>query len=300
MTGGTRLPDSLLALPPLRQVIAAHALSARRGLGQNFLLDMNLTARIARAAGPLDAGTVIEIGPGPGGLTRALLQAGAVRLVAVEKDPRCIAALQDLAAAAGGRLTLLAADALAVDIAALGPPPRRIVANLPFNIATPLLLSWVRRPDLLAHMVLMFQKEVADRIIATAGMADYSRLSVICGLLWEARPLLTVPARAFTPQPRVDATVVAVRPLPPPVGTCSQADLETVTDAAFGQRRKMLRQSLRSLGVETPELLRLAGIDPVLRAEMLDVAGFARLAACYRTLHNQTFAALPATAEGAS
>lgn len=263
-------------LPPLRQVIAAHGLAARKALGQNFLLDLNLTAKIAALAGDLTQGTVIEIGPGPGGLTRALLMAGAARVVALEKDPRAIAALDDLVAAAGGRLEVLQVDALAADCATLGPPPRRIVANLPYNIATPLLIGWLRAADAFASLTLMFQKEVAERIAAQPGDAAFGRLSVLVNWRCVARIAMTLPARAFTPPPKVASAVVHLVPRDPPPEDCRIADLERVTAAAFGQRRKMLRRSLAGLGGET--LLADAGVDPTRRAEDLTIADFARLA----------------------
>ena len=263
-------------LPPLREVIAKYGLRAKKGLGQNFLLDLNLTGRIARAAGPLDAGTVIEVGPGPGGLTRALLDEGAVRLVAIERDERCLPALAEIAAARPGRLSVVAGDALAADWAALGPPPRRIAANLPYNIGTALLLRWLETPGLFASLTVMLQSEVVDRIAAPAGGKAYGRLSVICQWLCRVAPLFTVPPAAFTPPPKVTSAVVRLEPLPEPRFPAPRAALERITAAAFGQRRKMLRASLRPLGGES--LCRAAGIDPELRAEAVPVAGFCALA----------------------
>lgn len=268
----------LAALPPLRAVIAQAGLSARKGLGQNFLLDLNLTGKIARAAAPLDQGTVIEVGPGPGGLTRALLAEGAERLVAIEKDRRCVEALQPLVAAAEGRLTLVEADALRVDYEALGPPPRRLVANLPYNVATPLLIGWLKRAELFETLVLMFQKEVAERITARPGDQAYGRLGVLTGWRAEARLLFTLPPRAFTPPPKVESAVVEVRPRTPAPDDCRIEDLERVTAAAFGQRRKMLRRALKSLTPDADALLAAAGIDPTKRAEELPIEAFARLA----------------------
>ena len=276
------LPEPALALPPLREVIAQHGLRARKKLGQHFLLDLNLTGRIARAAGDLSQGTVIEVGPGPGGLTRALLAAGAAHVVAIEKDRRCLAALAELEAAYPGRLELIEADALKIDTARLGRPPRRIVANLPYNVATPLLLAWLRslvtQPGAVAGFVLMFQKEVAARLVAVPRRKDYGRLSVITQWLCEARLLFEVPARAFTPPPRVTSAVVGLRPRPEPLAPASLPSMERVTAAAFGQRRKMLRQSLKSLGVDVAGLLAAASVLETARAEELDVEDFCALA----------------------
>ncbi|MEQ9811627.1 MAG: 16S rRNA (adenine(1518)-N(6)/adenine(1519)-N(6))-dimethyltransferase RsmA [Azospirillaceae bacterium] len=267
--------DPVAGLPPLRAVIAALGLSARRSLGQNFLLDLNLTRRIARAAGPLDTGTVIEVGPGPGGLTRALLLEGARHVVAIERDRRFVAALAPLVAASNGRLEILEDDALAVPAHALGQAPRRIVANLPYNIATPLLIGWLARIEDFASITAMFQKEVADRLLAPPGSRTYGRLSVIVQWAARVRPLMTLPPRAFTPPPKVESTVVQLTPRADRE-TAAMADLERVTQVAFGQRRKMLRASLRPLGGE--DLARRAGLDPTMRAEDVDIAGFVRLA----------------------
>ena len=269
-------------LPPLREVIARHGLSARKSLGQHFLLDGNVTRRIARAAGDLASGTVIEVGPGPGGLTRSLLAEGAQRLVAIEKDARCLAALEELAAAFPGRLEILAGDALEIEAAALGTPPRRIVANLPYNVATPLLLLWLKAvakdPGSFAGLVLMFQKEVAERLSAAPRSKSYGRLSVMTQWLCEVRPLFDVPARAFTPAPRVTSSVVALTPRPAPLSPTRLTTLERVTGAAFGQRRKMLRQSLKALGREVAPLIAAAGVAETARAEELDVPAFCALA----------------------
>jgi len=274
--------EALAALPPLREVIARHGLSARRAFGQNFLLDLNLTGRIARAAGPLAGKTAIEIGPGPGGLTRALLLSDAERVIAVEKDRRCIEALQDVAAAAGPRLDLREGDAMDLDVAACGAPPRVVVANLPYNISTPLLLRWLAAlaadPGAIEQMVLMFQAEVADRLLAAPNSKDYGRLTVIAQWLCRVTRLFNIPARAFTPPPKVNSTLVSLKPLPAPLAPAKMASLERVTAAAFGQRRKMLRQSLKSLGVPVAPLLEAAGIDGSRRAEDLTVAEFCALA----------------------
>ncbi len=270
------------ALPPLREVIARHGLGARKSLGQHFLLDLNLTARIARAAGDLEHGTTIEVGPGPGGLTRGLLAEGAAQVVAIEKDPRCLAALAELAAAYPGRLEIVAGDALNVDVAGLGAPPRSIVANLPYNVATPLLVSWLgaiaRTPDCFANLVLMFQKEVADRLTAAPGTKAYGRIGVLAQWLCEVRPLFDVPARAFTPPPRVTSSVVGFYPRPHPLAPARLETLERVTAAAFGQRRKMLRQSLKTLDVDPAPLIAAAGVPETARAEELDVVAFCAMA----------------------
>lgn len=265
-------------LPPLRQVIARHGLGARRSLGQHFLLDLNLTGRIARAAGDLSEGTVIEIGPGPGGLTRALLAAGARRVIAIERDPRCAAALAEIAAAWPGRLEVVMGDALAIDAATLGEAPRRIVANLPYNVATPLLIGWLGRIDAFERLVLMFQKEVALRLAAAPRSADYGRLSVLTQWLAQPRRLFDIPASAFTPPPKVTSSVVELKPHPAPLHPADRALLERVTAAAFGQRRKMLRQSLRAATPNPAALLAAAGLPETARAEELTVEQFCRLA----------------------
>ena len=270
------------ALPPLREVIARHGLSARRSLGQHFLLDANLTARIARAAGDLSRGTTIEVGPGPGGLTRALLEAGAVHVVAVEKDRRCLDALAELAAAAPGRLEVIEADALEVEAGRLGEAPRRIVANLPYNISTPLLLRWLRdlyeMPETYDRLTLMFQKEVAQRLCATPRGRAYGRLAVITQWLCEVEPLFDIRPQAFTPPPKVTSTLVALHPRPEPLHPVSWGALERVTAAAFGQRRKMLRQSLKSLGGDPAALLAAAAVAETCRAEELSLSEFCALA----------------------
>ncbi|MBX6322164.1 MAG: 16S rRNA (adenine(1518)-N(6)/adenine(1519)-N(6))-dimethyltransferase RsmA [Rhodospirillaceae bacterium] len=265
-------------MPPLRAVIARDGLAARRALGQHFLTDINLTARIARAAEPLAGRTVIEIGPGPGGLTRALLAAGAERLIAVERARRFAPALAEIAAAWPGRLEVVWADALAVDAAGLGAPPRKIVANLPYNIATPLLLAWLRRLAAFESLTLMLQKEVALKLTAAPGGRDYGRLGV--AMQWRAhgRRLFDVPARAFVPPPRVTSTVLEIRPRPAPLCEADAGLMEEVTAAAFGQRRRMLRQSLRALGVDTAALIARADVAETARAEELDVPAFCRLA----------------------
>jgi 16S rRNA (adenine1518-N6/adenine1519-N6)-dimethyltransferase len=271
-------PDGL---PPLREVIRRHGLAARKSLGQNFLLDLNLAARIARAAGDLTGATVFEVGPGPGGLTRALLALGAARVIAVERDERAIAALHEIAEHYPGRLDIVAADALTFDPrAGLDHGPARIVANLPYNIATALLVSWVILepwPPWYDCAVLMFQREVAERIVAAPGSKAYGRLSVLVQWRSTARILFDVNASAFVPPPKVTSSLVRITPLSTPL-PCDRRILETVTQAAFGQRRKMLRQSLRPLRGDTAALLAAAGLDPTARAEDISVAGFVALA----------------------
>ena len=264
-------------LPPLRDVIRRHGLAARKALGQNFLLDLNLTRRIARSAAPLAAFNVVEIGPGPGGLTRALLLEGARRVVAVERDPRCLPALAELAAAFPGRLEVMPGDALAIDPTTLAPSPRKIVANLPYNIATPLLIAWLPRIGGFTDLTLMFQKEVALRLAAKPGTKEYGRLSVLTQWLAYVERLFDVRPQAFVPPPKVTSTVVRLTPRPEPQAACDQDALEHVTAAAFGQRRKMLRQSLKPLG-DAARLLREAMVDPTARAEDLTVTEFCALA----------------------
>ena len=268
-------------LPPLREVIRRYRLSARRGLGQNFLLDINLTRRIARAAGDLSAATVIEIGPGPGGLTRALLAEGAWRVIAIERDQRCVDALAELADAFPGRLEIVAGDALEIDIAALAAAadrPVRIVANLPYNIATPLLMGWLKRIEVFDNLTLMFQKEVAERLAAAPRSAAYGRPSIITQWLCTVRRLFDIPPRAFVPAPKVTSTVVQLTPRPAPLAAAETGTLERVTAAAFGQRRKMLRAALKSLTADPLKLLDAAGVAPTARAEELDIEAFCALA----------------------
>jgi 16S rRNA (adenine1518-N6/adenine1519-N6)-dimethyltransferase len=269
-------------LPPLREVIRAFGLAAKKNLGQNFLLDLNLTGRIARAAGPLEGVTVVEIGPGPGGLTRALLLEGAARVLAIEKDARCLPALDAIAKHYPGRLDVVCDDARAFDYDRLElPAPARIVANLPYSVATPLLISWLKSdpwPPWFDRMVLMFQREVAERIVASPGGKDYGRLSVLSQWRTSPRILFTVPAQAFTPRPKVDSAVVEFVPKLAPHPPCDVAALERVTAAAFGQRRKMLRSALRIIAPDSETVLGALGIDPKARAEELPVAAFCRLA----------------------
>ena len=276
-----KIVSAIDELPPLREVIRRHNLAAKRSLGQNFLLDLNLTARIARAAGPLEGVTVIEIGPGPGGLTRALLAEGARRVIAVERDERALAALDEIARHYPGRLTVVAGDALEFDAEAhLDGGPARIVANLPYNIATALLVSWLTIepwPPWYDRLVLMFQREVAKRIVAHPGGKSYGRLSVLAGWRAQCKILFDVHPSAFVPPPKVTSSLVQLLPRGNPFA-CERRLLERVTEAAFGQRRKMLRQSLKTLGTDPLPLLAAAKIAPTARAEEVPVAGFVALA----------------------
>ncbi len=268
-------------LPPLRDVIKRHDLAAKKSLGQNFLLDLNLTSRIARAAGPLDGATVIEIGPGPGGLTRALLACGARRVIAIERDERALGALEEIAAYYPGRLEIICADAMQFDPRPLlGDTRARIVANLPYNIATPLLIGWLCAepwPPWYEMMVLMFQREVAQRIVAHENAEAYGRLAVLSNWRCETSMQFDIPPSAFVPQPKVTSTVVRLTPRAVPA-PCDRAMLEQVAAAAFGQRRKMLRQSLKSLGVDPATLAAAAGVEPTRRAETVPVSGFVAMA----------------------
>jgi len=273
-------PDGL---PPLREVIARHGLAAKRSLGQNFLLDLNLTGRIARAAGDLSQTDVLEIGPGPGGLTRALLMHGARRVVAVERDARCLPALAEIAARWPGRLEVVAGDALTLDAAPLLGRPAAVVANLPYNIGTELLVRWLRAdfPPWWTQLTLMFQREVAERIVAAPGSGAYGRLGVLAGWRTQAHILFDIPASAFTPPPKVTSSVVSLTPRAAPLAPAPLTALEAVTAAAFGQRRKMLRQALRTLGVTPAPLLAAAGVEPTARAETLTVEAFCALARAF-------------------
>ena len=270
---------ALDGLPPLRDVIQRHGLDARKALGQNFLLDLNLTQKIARTAGPVENHTVIEVGPGPGGLTRAILALGAKRVIAIERDARCLPALAEIADHYPGRLTVIEGDALKTDFEALAPgEPVRIIANLPYNVGTQLLVNWLLPkawPPFWETLTLMFQREVGLRIVADENDDHYGRLGVLCGWRTHARMAFDVPPQAFTPPPKVTSSVVHLEPVANPLA-CDVAALERVTHAAFGQRRKMLRQSVKSLGGEA--LLAKAEIDPQRRAETLSVEEFVRLA----------------------
>ena len=271
-------------LPPLRDVIRRHDLKAKKSLGQNFLLDLNLTARIARAAEPLENATVVEVGPGPGGLTRALLALGAKRVIAIERDARAIAALEEIASRYPGRLEIVAGDALDFDPRAkIGGAHAKIVANLPYNIATVLLIGWLTVepwPPWYETMVLMFQREVAERIVAQPGGKSYGRLSVLAGWRTQAKILFDVAPSAFVPPPKVTSSVVRFIPHEAPL-PCDAGALQKVTEAGFGQRRKMLRQSLKTLGVDAGALLAEAGIEPTARAEDIPVEGFVALARAF-------------------
>ncbi|HCL66853.1 MAG TPA: 16S rRNA (adenine(1518)-N(6)/adenine(1519)-N(6))-dimethyltransferase [Rhizobium sp.] len=270
---------ALDGLPPLRDVIQRHGLDARKALGQNFLLDLNLTQKIARTAGPLDGVTVFEVGPGPGGLTRAILALGAKKVIAVERDARCLPALAEIADYYPGRLEVIEGDALKTDFETLAPEgPVRIIANLPYNVGTQLLINWLLPkawPPFWQSLTLMFQKEVGQRIVARENDDHYGRLGVLCGWRTEAHMAFDVPPQAFTPPPKVTSSVVHLTPRTSPL-PCDVAKLEKVTMAAFGQRRKMLRQSLKPLGGEA--LLNNAGIEPSRRAETLSVEEFVELA----------------------
>ena len=271
-------------LPPLRDVISRYGLRAEKSLGQNFLLDLNLTGRIARCSGSLQGETVLEIGPGPGGLTRAILSEGAGRLIAIEKDDRCLAALADIQQAYPDRLDIINADALAVDETTLFDGKARIIANLPYNVATPLLIKWLTKADRFSSMTLMFQKEVADRITATPGTKAYGRLTILCQWHCEVARQFDISPKAFTPPPKVTSTVVQLIPREKPLYPATKSVLEKVVAAAFGQRRKMLRASLKPLGQPTAELLSRADIIPTRRAEELTVEDFCRLARVFEEM----------------
>ncbi|KAA9009377.1 16S rRNA (adenine(1518)-N(6)/adenine(1519)-N(6))-dimethyltransferase RsmA [Histidinibacterium aquaticum] len=268
-------------LPPLREVIARHGLSARKALGQNFLLDLNLTAKIARQAGDLTQADVLEIGPGPGGLTRGLLASGARHVVAVEKDPRCLPALQEIAEAYPGRLTVLQGDALEVDAFAHLTPPVKIAANLPYNVGTELLIRWLTPetwPPRWQTLTLMFQREVAQRIVARPGDKAYGRLAILSQWRADPRIVMDLPPGAFTPPPKVSSAVVHIEALPEPRYPADPAVLSRVVAAAFNQRRKMLRASLRGLAPDIEDRLREAGIAPTDRAEQIEIERFCALA----------------------
>ena len=270
---------ALDGLPPLRDVIARHGLDAKKALGQNFLLDLNLTQKVARNAGSLEGVTVIEVGPGPGGLTRAILALGAKKVIAIERDPRCLPALQEIADHYPGRLEVIEGDALKTDFESLAPgEPVKIISNLPYNVGTQLLVNWLlpgQWPPFWQSLTLMFQKEVGQRIVAREDDNHYGRLGVLCGWRTEAHMAFDIPPQAFTPPPKVTSTVVHLVPIEKPQ-PCDPDKLEKATQAAFGQRRKMLRQSLKPIGGEA--LLARAEIDPQRRAETLSVEEFCRIA----------------------
>lgn len=272
---------SIDTLPPLREVIATHGLSARKSLGQNFLLDLNLTAKIARNAGDLTSGDILEIGPGPGGLTRGLLAEGARRVVAVEKDARCLPALAEISEAYPGQLTVIEGDALEFDAAAHLTQPIRIAANLPYNVGTELLTRWLSPPSwppFWTSMTLMFQREVAERIVAVPGSKAYGRLSILSQWRSEAHIVMDLPPQAFTPPPKVSSAVVHIRALPRPLFDADAKQLARVTTAAFGQRRKMLRASLKVLDANIEDRLTSVGIPPTERAEQVSIEAFCALA----------------------
>jgi len=273
--------SGLDALPPLRAVIAAHGLAARKSLGQNFLLDLNLTARIARAAGDLTRADVLEVGPGPGGLTRALLALGARRVLAVEKDRRCIPALQEIAAACPGRLNIIEGDALEIDPLEHLTPPIKVVANLPYNVGTELLVRWLTPPawpPFWQSLTLMFQREVAERIVARPGGKAYGRLAILAQWRCEARIVMQLPPGAFTPPPKVSSSVVHIAALPEPRFAADPRVLQDVVARAFNQRRKMLRAALRGVAPDIEDRLRAAGIAPTDRAETVPLEKFCALA----------------------
>jgi 16S rRNA (adenine1518-N6/adenine1519-N6)-dimethyltransferase len=269
------------ALPPLREVLARHDLKPRKSLGQNFLLDPGITKRIARAAGDLGGTAAIEIGAGPGGLTRALLAHGAREVVAVERDPRCVAALRELAEAFPGRLRVVEADALKVDVTELAAAPRAVIANLPYNIATPLVLGWLKHAAAFTGFTLMFQREVAERMCAAPGSRIYGRLSIATQWSCATKKLFDIPPGAFIPPPKVTSTLIRLTPRAEPLAPADQTVLEWVVAAAFGQRRKMLRSSLKALGGDTLARLSRAGIEPTARAEDIAIEGFCALARAY-------------------
>ena len=268
-------------LPPLREVIRAHDLVARKQLGQNFLLDLNLTAKIARLAGDLSQADVLEVGPGPGGLTRGLLAEGARHVLAVEKDARCLPALAEIAAACPGRLEVVQGDALALDVVARLTPPVKVVANLPYNVGTELLVRWLTPPawpPFWQSLTLMFQKEVAERIVAKPGDDAYGRLAILAQWRSDARIVMTLPPEAFTPPPKIQSAVVHLTALPEPRFPADPAVLSRVTQAAFGQRRKMLRAALKGLHPGIEDILRSVGIEPTARAETVPLEAFCALA----------------------
>lgn len=268
-------------LPPLGEVIRKHELVAKKQLGQNFLLDLNLTARIARTAGDLTACDVLEVGPGPGGLTRGLLAEGARRVLAVEKDPRCLPALAEIAAACPGRLEVICGDALQVDVLAHLTPPVRVVANLPYNVGTELLIRWLtpkQWPPFWDSLTLMFQKEVAERIVAKPRTEHYGRLALLAQWRCDARIVLTLPPEAFTPAPKVHSAVVHLTRLAGPRYPADEAILMRLTAAGFNQRRKMLRSSLKGLAPDIEAKIVAAGLQPTARAEEISLEGFCALA----------------------
>lgn len=279
-------------LPPLREVVRTHGLMAKKSLGQNFLFDLNLTSRIARSAGPLEDATVIEVGPGPGGLTRAILAAGAKKVIAIERDSRCLPALAEIADHYPGRLEVIEADALEFDPRPMvGEGLVRIISNLPYNVGTALLTGWLTGeawPPWWASLTLMFQREVAERIVATPDdPKDYGRLGVLCGWRTDARILFDVPPSAFVPPPKITSSIVHLTPKPSP-RPCRIGALETVTRAAFGQRRKMLRQSLKAIAPDPAVLIAAAGLEETARAENVPVEGYVALSNAFDAAHGRS------------
>jgi 16S rRNA (adenine1518-N6/adenine1519-N6)-dimethyltransferase len=273
------LPD----LPPLKEVVARHGIAPSRALGQHFLFDANITDKIVAVAGDVQSGPVYEVGPGPGGLTRSLLAAGARKLVVVENDQRCFTALEELSKAFPGRMRILQADAMIVNEAQYAPPGTKIVANLPYNISTPLLLKWLKDAKRFASMTLMFQKEVALRLVATPSTADYGRLSIITQWLCEAKRLFDVEPGSFVPPPKVTSSVVQLVPRAQPLAPARWEHLEKVVAAAFGQRRKMLRVALKTLNVNEVQMIAAAGLNGQARGEELTVTDFCALSRAYQS-----------------
>ncbi len=273
--------STLDGLPPLRDVIKEHGLSARKSLGQNFLMDLNLTAKIARQAGDLTACDVLEVGPGPGGLTRALLYSGARKVLVIEKDPRCLPVLADIAEHYPDRLQIISGDALEIDVRQHLTSPVRVVANLPYNVGTELLIRWLTPenwPPFWASLILMFQKEVAERIVADPGSKAYGRLSILTQWRAKARIAMEISPQAFTPPPKVTSAVVHIEKRDAPAFPADEATLTKLVATSFGQRRKMLRASLKSLRPDIADVLSASGIAPTERAENLSIEEFCRLA----------------------
>jgi len=275
------------SLPPIRQVIAHHGLRARKSLGQHFLLDLNLTRKIVRAAQIGRDVTVLEIGAGPGGLTRALLESPAVKIIAVERDPRAISALHELALFSDDTLEVVQGDALKLNVEQIVDYPTQIVSNLPYNVGTRLLLKYLSMSKTFGRMTLLFQKEVADRLAASPGSRAYGRLSVLVQWLCEVRVLFDIPAKAFTPEPKVVSSVVDLVPRDQPLATANKSSLELVTGAAFGQRRKMLRTSLKALHADSRTLLNIAGVSPTARPEEISVSDFCSLSRALDSIMDQ-------------
>ena len=269
-------------LPPIKTIIKNYNVGAKKGLGQHFLLDLNLTRRIAKAAGQINKGTTIEVGPGPGALTRALIEAGA-NVIAIEKDTRCIPALTSLTEIAEDKLNVLEGNVLKMDLSCLGETPRRIISNLPYNIGTELLLKWLQTPKSFESITVMLQKEVASRLIASPGSKSYGRLSVFARRCWKINLVFNINPKAFVPPPRVDSTLIHLRPLAEPIAEIDENTLSRVTAAAFGQRRKMLRSSLKKLG-DAEYLCKITNLDPTARADQLSIEDFYKLSAAIMKL----------------